>query len=178
MRTLTPEERHEFSRAFIVTGRMWRNVLGDRLKSAGLTTRLWSALSALAQAPGGISQASLADRSGAEPATLVRTLDLLEQQGLVERRASATDRRVKLLHITSAGRARVKEIDVVADALRLEVMADLGAADVRDAVALFQRLRHRLEAANGAPKLRVVAGGRVSAGADTSERRVAAYARA
>ncbi len=66
----------------------------------------WSALYWLGQAGDGVSQAHLAELAGVEPPTLVRVIDQLEQQGLVERRASPSDRRVNMLYLTPDGPCR------------------------------------------------------------------------
>jgi DNA-binding MarR family transcriptional regulator len=49
----------------------------------------------------GISQQMLADLLGMFPSRLVLILDELEQAGLIERRASPTDRRIYALHLTA-----------------------------------------------------------------------------
>ncbi|MFC7692871.1 MarR family transcriptional regulator [Paeniroseomonas aquatica] len=66
----------------------------------GLTEARWLALLALARGGDGMTQKDLAQRLLIEGPTLVRTLDWLERQGLVERRESTQDRRAKTLHLT------------------------------------------------------------------------------
>src|SRR6202163_3427517 len=48
----------------------------------------------------GLSQAAIATMLDIEPIALVRLLDRLHEEGLVERRAHATDRRVRTLWLT------------------------------------------------------------------------------
>jgi DNA-binding MarR family transcriptional regulator len=59
------------------------------------------------------SQRELADLMHIEPPTLVRHLDQLADEGLVERRRDERDRRVIRVSITAAGRRRLKELSQV-----------------------------------------------------------------
>ena len=52
----------------------------------------------------GVSQAEVAAWLGIEPIALVRMLDKLHEEGLVERRAHPTDRRVRTLWLTPLAR--------------------------------------------------------------------------
>ena len=67
-----------------------------------------------------VRQGVLADELGIEGPSLVRLIDLLQSEGLVERREDPTDRRAKTLHLTAAGDAKVEETNRV---LRLVVPA-------------------------------------------------------
>jgi len=52
----------------------------------------------------------IADLVGTDPSTVTHTVDKLEQRGLIERRADPSDRRVKLVALTAAGRSTVDEV--------------------------------------------------------------------
>jgi DNA-binding MarR family transcriptional regulator len=62
----------------------------------------------------GISQRQLASLLGMFPSRLVLVLDSMEKMGLVERKASADDRRTYALHLTPQGRSRLREIGIIA----------------------------------------------------------------
>ena len=47
---------------------------------------------------------------GIEHPTVVRTLDRMQRDGLIERRSSATDRRAFLIYLTDKGRATEKNV--------------------------------------------------------------------
>ena len=81
----------------------------------------------------GVSQAELAAWLGIEPIALVRMLDKLHEDGLVERRAHPTDRRVRTLWLTPTARPVVTQILAVNKAIREEAFAGL-AAHARDTV--------------------------------------------
>ena len=51
------------------------------------------------------TQAALAEAIGADKTRIIGTLDELQQRGYIERRPDPDDRRVRLLEITSSGRA-------------------------------------------------------------------------
>ena len=62
----------------------------------------------------GVSQQRLASLLGMFPSRLVLVLDSMEEMGLVERKASARDRRTYALNLTVQGRKSLKEIGIVA----------------------------------------------------------------
>jgi DNA-binding MarR family transcriptional regulator len=85
------------------------------LRGAGheLTTEGWSLLSLLAENDE-LSQLEIGERVGKDRHHTSRLIDALEQQGLVVRRSTTDDRRVKLISVTDKGRAvRRKLIRVV-----------------------------------------------------------------
>ncbi|HVI32033.1 MarR family transcriptional regulator [Phenylobacterium sp.] len=145
MDKLTPTDRHEFARELVIVARRWRARLDDRLKVLGMSQARWSALYWLSQSPEGASQTALADRTGVEAATLVRVIDALEAQGLVERKACPGDRRVKVVHLKEAARPLLAQIDALGEELRQEVMEDVTREEVDQALALLRRIRARLD---------------------------------
>jgi MarR family transcriptional regulator for hemolysin len=81
----------------------------------------------------GVSQAEVATWLDIEPIALVRMLDKLHEEGLVERRSHPTDRRVRTLWLTPAARPVVERILEINLAIREEAFAGL-AAGTRDAL--------------------------------------------
>ncbi len=105
-----------------------------------------SALKTLSKHAAGLSQNALALRVGVEAPTLVRTLDQLEGQGLVERRPSPRDRRANLVRISQTGRERLAEAEALGDELRLAAMAVFTGDEIMQGLSLLNRLRAQLEA--------------------------------
>jgi MarR family transcriptional regulator, transcriptional regulator for hemolysin len=70
----------------------------------------------------------------------------LEEQGLIKRQASATDRRVKQLCLTDAAEPILTEITRISDDLRQELLADLSAKDIAVARKVMRAIADRLEA--------------------------------
>jgi MarR family transcriptional regulator for hemolysin len=81
----------------------------------------------------GVSQAEVASWLDLEPIALVRMLDRLNEEGLVERRAHPTDRRVRTLWLTPAARPVVTQILTINKAIREEAFAGMP-AHARDTV--------------------------------------------
>jgi MarR family transcriptional regulator, transcriptional regulator for hemolysin len=81
----------------------------------------------------GVSQAEVATWLDLEPIALVRILDKLHEEGLVERRAHPTDRRVRTLWLTQAAGLAVEQILEINQAIREEAFAGL-APGTRDAM--------------------------------------------
>jgi MarR family transcriptional regulator, transcriptional regulator for hemolysin len=73
----------------------------------------------------GVSQAEVATWLGIEPIALVRMLDKLNEEGLVERRAHPTDRRVRTLWLTPAARPVIERILAINEAIRQEAFGGL-----------------------------------------------------
>lgn len=81
----------------------------------------------------GVSQAEVANWLDIEPIALVRMLDKLHEEGVVERRAHPTDRRVRTLWLTPGAERVVESILDINQAIREEAFAGL-TAEVRDAM--------------------------------------------
>jgi MarR family transcriptional regulator for hemolysin len=81
----------------------------------------------------GLSQAAIATMLDIEPIALVRLLDRLHEEGLVERRAHATDRRVRTLWLTPLGWEVVDRVLAINAEVREEACAGLS-PDTREAL--------------------------------------------
>ncbi|HEY3908280.1 MAG TPA: MarR family transcriptional regulator [Stellaceae bacterium] len=81
----------------------------------------------------GVSQAEVAVWLDIEPIALVRMLDKLHEEGLVERRAHPTDRRVRTLWLAPGAKPVVERILEINQAIREEAFAGL-APGTRDAM--------------------------------------------
>jgi DNA-binding MarR family transcriptional regulator len=73
----------------------------------------------------GVSQAEVAAWLDIEPIALVRMLDKLHEEGLVQRRAHPTDRRIRTLWLTKAAHPVVARILAINEAIRQEAFAGL-----------------------------------------------------
>jgi MarR family transcriptional regulator, transcriptional regulator for hemolysin len=81
----------------------------------------------------GVSQAEVATWLDLEPIALVRMLDKLSEEELVERRAHPTDRRVRTLWLTPTARPVIERILTINQAIREEAFAGMP-AHARDTV--------------------------------------------
>jgi DNA-binding MarR family transcriptional regulator len=94
----------------------------------------------------GISQVRLAELTETDPMTLVRTLDRMQQDGWIERRADPEDRRAYRLYLRDAARPVLQRIWKIADQSRAEALAALSAAEREQLLSLLQRVHARLSA--------------------------------
>jgi DNA-binding MarR family transcriptional regulator len=87
----------------------WNTHLAGVLKAHGLTTTKMRALAVLSIAsPVTINELSLYALT--EQSTMSRTLDALEEQGFIQRKARFEDLRVREVHITEPGRAAFSRV--------------------------------------------------------------------
>lgn len=148
---MTDAERHEMLRELVITARRWRTRCDERLRAMGLSEARSAALYWLSQSPEGLSQSALAERAGVENPTLVRTLDLLCEAGLVDRRASPHDRRAKVVALTPAAGPLVRQMDVVSAELRGEIMPDLTLEEAQVVLRVLRKMRFRLDGDDRGP---------------------------
>jgi len=125
--------------------RRWRAIANEHLSRIGQTQARWEALYWIAVSQGGATQRELAECVGIEEPTLVRMLHRLEQEGLVERRASQADRRTKTIVLTKAAEPHMKAMSGVIDKLRLDVLRNLGEEEIKQVVGVLDRMLERLE---------------------------------
>ncbi|SCF39539.1 DNA-binding transcriptional regulator, MarR family [Micromonospora matsumotoense] len=89
---------------------------------------------------GGTSQAELCRRLGIDRGDAVSTLNGMEADGLLRREPDPADRRRNVVHITAAGTARMRELDVLVDDAQEELLSGFTPAER----AQISRLLHRL----------------------------------
>ncbi len=114
--------------------RRWRAIANEHLSRIGQTQARWEALYWIAVSQGGATQRELAECVGIEEPTLVRMLHRLEQEGLVERRASQADRRTKTIVLTKAAEPHMKAMSGVIDKLRVDVLRNINDEEIKQAV--------------------------------------------
>ncbi len=94
----------------------------------------------------GISQVRLAELTETDPMTLVRTLDRMQQDGWIERRADPDDRRAHRLYLLEPARPVLARIWKIADQSRAEALGSLSAGEREQLLSLLQRVHARLSA--------------------------------
>jgi DNA-binding MarR family transcriptional regulator len=88
----------------------------------------------------GSSQQAIAEAIGAPPSRMVAIVDELEQQGLVERRPHPSDRRVRALYLTPAGRRMLNRGRKIAADHEEELVRGLSAADRKMLAAVLRKV--------------------------------------
>jgi DNA-binding MarR family transcriptional regulator len=110
----------------------------------GLSRAQVRLLGALAMRGEAASQAELAVAMGLTPMGVASLVDRMEAAGWVERRASATDRRVNEIHLLPRAERALDDALAVSDALHARALAKLSATERRTLVALLQKARDGL----------------------------------
>ena len=144
---MLPSLEERFSAALHHTARAWRQALDRRLKDLGVGQAGWMAIAVIAKASPPLSQTELAHKLAVEDPTMVAMIDRLVKAGLVSRVPSQTDRRVKLIVLTTAGQQLHKKVRTEADNFRAEILAPVDANQLRAATALLETLQAAAEAA-------------------------------
>ncbi len=120
--------------------RLWRAVIDHRLAPLGLTQTRWITLYTLWRLGDGQPQCDLARAIGVEAPSLVRTLDQLADQGLIERQSCDQDRRTKRVFLTEAASPLLEQIDTVVTQARGEMLAGLGDEEVAQLAEMLSRI--------------------------------------
>jgi MarR family transcriptional regulator for hemolysin len=137
--------RDEFPFAVARVTRRWRKLLDERLKDLGVTQARWTTMFYLQRGGEGLTQRELARLMAIENPTLVRLLDSLEEQNLIERRPCPNDRRARRLHLTSAGTSFMNEMNARAAQLRDEMLEGLSDEAIGDTVKVFHKILDNAE---------------------------------
>jgi len=88
---------------------------------------------------GPIGVVDIADRTGRDHTTISRQMAKLEELGLIERRASSTDRRVREATVSAKGRAMVAALNAARERLANRILASWTDAELDDLRRLLRR---------------------------------------
>lgn len=139
-----PSARQRLGRTLVLLSRRWRRLLDHQLALIGLTDATWTPLIHLRESGDGITQKELALRVGLDGSSLVRLLDILAGQGLIERRADAQDRRANRIFLTQAGHQATQAIREKLNAAEFDMLADFDDAEIEAMLAAFARIDARI----------------------------------
>jgi MarR family transcriptional regulator, transcriptional regulator for hemolysin len=133
----------EIGRLIARLARIWRRESDQALSDHGLSYATAIPLLVLSRQGENVRQGVLADELGIEGPSLVRLIDLLQAEGLVERREDPTDRRAKTLHLTRAGETKVEETNRVLRRVRASLLKDIGPEELAITFETLQRIEQR-----------------------------------
>lgn len=152
MPTTPSTTRDDFGFRLFLVGRLWRREVDEALGRYGLSAATWQPLAHISRLGDGIRQRDLAESLGIEGPSLVRLLDSLESQGLIERREDESDRRAKAVHLTADGRTLVEGIRGVAAEVRERLLAGVPDEDVMLCLGLLGRIEGNIAAGRSEPE--------------------------
>jgi MarR family transcriptional regulator for hemolysin len=133
------------TRALVTAARRWRKLANDRLKPLGQTMPRWETLYLVAYSDEELNQGELSRLIGVQGPTMVRMLDSLAREGLIERRQSHQDLRVTINRITDAGRRVISSIMGITNELRSQVLADIEPGDLQTTVRVLTQVLRRID---------------------------------
>jgi MarR family transcriptional regulator for hemolysin len=133
----------QFTESLYLATHAWRTELDRRLRPLGFSHSRWLLLLHLSRRDG-CTHSELAQSMCIEAATLVRAVDHMEKEGLIERCGSETDRRVKHLHLTEEGKTMVKKIRTYTDGMRKELLDELDQDKIGIAIEVLNTVRNKL----------------------------------
>ncbi len=131
-----PPGRTELDEALVLAISKMRNVWHQRMRSLELSPPQGITLRMLADSP--FPMGSVADLLSCDASNMTGIADRLEERGFVERIADPSDRRVKLLQITDAGRQLLDVMDAPLIG-EFEGIASLSMDERRQLAALLTR---------------------------------------
>lgn len=124
--------------------RIWRALIDHRLKPLELTQTHWVTLHNIHQLPPEQSQIQLAKAIGIEQPSLVRTLDQLEEKGLISRQTCANDRRAKRIKLTERATPIITDMENVINATRGEILSGISTDELNLLINLISRLEQNI----------------------------------
>lgn len=137
------EIKERIGRLIQQVSRNWRRSVNQTLAPLGLTEATWLPLLFLRRA-GPVRQIELADYLALDRSSVVRLLDTLAAQGLVERQDDPDDRRAKRVVLTEAAEPLVRAAQEAANAVRAEALAGLSPQELATAEAVLARILQQL----------------------------------
>lgn len=133
------------------TSRLMRRLFNRRASALGVTSAQWRVMFWLGRQPGS-KQVELAERLDVEPITAGRTIDRLEEAGLVERRPDPEDRRAWRLYLTEQAEPMVTRLRAVAEDVLAEVFQGVDEKEIAALRGTLERLRDNVTAMEAAER--------------------------
>jgi DNA-binding MarR family transcriptional regulator len=97
----------------------------------------------------GVSQARLAELTDVDAMTMVRILDRMEAEGLLERRSDPADRRARCLYLTAKAKPLLAEIERLGELTRGEVFAGIRKPELQTFMEVLERMNDNLTRLEG-----------------------------
>lgn len=129
------------------TARIWRYRLDQRLRhlnlsqSRGVTLLQIYHSNHLRSAGHEITQQELADNLAIEAPTLVRLLDRLQDDQLIERRPDALDRRVKRIHLKEESLEIIQKVETIAKELEKEIVSQIKTSELQQCLKTLKTIK-------------------------------------
>ena len=123
--------------------RTMRTYVDQRAREHGMTRAQWGALARLERQEG-MTQAEMADALEIQPISLLRLIDRLCQQDLMERRPHPRDRRANRLYLTEKGRATLTRLAPLGKEVTGDILAAMPEKDVAELLRTLLVVKHNI----------------------------------
>ncbi|RQW65062.1 MarR family transcriptional regulator [Vibrio viridaestus] len=120
--------------------RLWKTVADAELTPLGLTHSRWTALWKLRRLGDSVSQKCLAESLEIELASLMRTLNQLEEQHLVVRHTCPHDKRARIVTLTNEGKAVLENIENKVLSVRRTLLKQLDENEINHLNQLLDKI--------------------------------------
>lgn len=139
------DDHFRTTRALVVAARRWRKLANDRLRPMHQTMARWETLYLVAYSDEELNQGQLSRLIGVQGPTMVRMLDSLAREGLIERQQSHHDLRVTINRITDKGRQVISSIMGMTNALRHEILAEVEPGELKTTVKVLSQILRTMD---------------------------------
>jgi MarR family transcriptional regulator, transcriptional regulator for hemolysin len=143
------DPRRDAAFRIVEISRLLRSVVEQRLKPHGMTRAQFAALSRL-ERQDGLAQHVVAESLEIQPIVMVRLVDQLSAEGLIERRPDPDDRRCNRLFLTAGGRKRLRDLADLKLEIGHAVFAGIGQEDLRQMLATLGKVHANLKSIQSA----------------------------
>lgn len=122
--------------------RLWKMVADRELAPLGLTHPRWTALWKLQRMGDHISQKKLAEALEIELPSLMRTLAQLEEQALITRHCCESDKRARIVELTSEGKTLLKQMETRIVQVRSQLLIDIEDEEMKKLSRILDQIAH------------------------------------
>ncbi|WP_024509473.1 MarR family transcriptional regulator [Bradyrhizobium sp. ARR65] len=123
--------------------RLIRTYADKEARRFGITRAQWAVLAKVERSEG-MKQTELAELLEMQPITLTRLIDKLCEQGWIERRSDATDRRVNRLYLRKAGRQLLGKMSGLRSELTVTALEGINPADAHRLLAQLEQVKENV----------------------------------
>jgi MarR family transcriptional regulator for hemolysin len=134
------DKKLRLTRRILFLSRRWLNLIDGALRVTGASHARWVTLLWVGMMAGRAKIGELADQIGVELPTLVRLLNRLEREGLLERHALDGSNRAKTVVLTAKGKRESAAMNEVVTRVRAEFLRDVNEDRLTVALELLDDL--------------------------------------
>lgn len=121
-------------------GRAWQKAAGAAFAELGVSLSVAAPVLVISSHGPGVRQKDVADAAGIDPAAVVRSLDQLEKNGILERVEDPQDRRAKTLFLTKKGEQLAADLERILAQVKATIFAEINHSDGELAMRVLSQI--------------------------------------